>query len=86
MDRKRTSTFLLPLLFLGQRKGWQCQQFCGQGAQTVTGAIVFAGCVHFSLCITLITHGVTFFAHNVTLDQIFVGPTHDVKIELQDVI
>ena len=53
----------------------------GQGAQTV-----FADYVHFSLCVTLIAHGVTFFAHDVTLEQIFVDPTHDVKIELQDVI
>ena len=50
----------------------------GQGAQP--------SCVHFLLCVILIAHGVIFFAHDVTLEQIFVGPTHGVKIELQDVI
>ena len=50
------------------------------------GATVCTGYVHFALCVILIAHGVTFFTHDVILEQIFVGLTYDVKIELQDVI
>ena len=52
----------------------------GQGAQTV------AGCIHFPLRVTSIAQDVTYFAHDVILQHFFVGPTHDVKIELHTVI
>ena len=58
----------------------------GQGAQTVAGATVCANCIHFSLRVTSIAHDVTYFAHDVTLQHFFVGPTHGVKIELNAVI
>ena len=64
----------------------QIELLWGQGAQTIAGAIISVGCVHFLLCVTLITHGVIFFAYDVTLEQIFVDPTYCVKIELQDMI
>ena len=49
-------------------------------------AIVSDGFGHFQLRVTFFVHCVTFFVHRVILEQIFVGPTHDVKIELQLVI
>ena len=54
----------------------------GQGARTVAGATVSVGCVHFLLCVILIVYGITFFAHDVILKQIFMNLTYHVKIEL----
>ena len=58
----------------------------GQGAQTVAGATVCGGLYIFQQRVTFFARRVTFFIHGVTLEQIFVGPTHGVKIELHAVI
>ena len=44
------------------------------------------GFVHFAYDVTLFVHGVTLFAQHVTLEQNFMGSTHIIKIEVQDVI
>ena len=49
-------------------------------------ATVPDGFGHFQLHVIFFVYRVTFFAHRVTLEQIFAGSTHDVKIKLQLVI
>ena len=42
--------------------------------------------IHFAHCVILFAHDITLFVQRVTLEQIFVGPTHVVKNEVQEVI
>ena len=50
-------------------------KFRGPRVGTVVGATVPSDFIHFA-------HDVTLFAQHVTVEQIFVGPTHVVKNEV----